>query len=72
LQGHLQGRAIFEVLITAEGLPGRIRPVRLIGNGLDEAAFAAIKRWKFRPARLKADGTPVPTLVPVEVTFRLF
>ena len=71
-RNHLQGRAIFEVLITADGLPGRIRPVRLIGNGLDEAAFAAIKRWKFRPARLKADGTPVPTIVPVEVTFRLF
>jgi TonB family protein len=69
---QLQGRVIFEVLITADGLPGRIRPVRLIGNGLDEAAFAAIKRWKFKPATLKSDGTPVPIVVPIEVTFRLF
>src|SRR4029434_4901703 len=57
-RNHLQGGAIFEVLITADGLPGRIRPVRLIGNGLDEAAFAAIKRWKFRPARLKETAHP--------------
>ncbi len=69
-RNRLQGVVIFEVLITADGLPGRIRPVRLIGNGLDEAAFAAIKNWKFRPAN--RDGTPVPTIVPIEVTFRLF
>jgi TonB family protein len=71
-RNHLQGVAIFEVLITAEGLPVRIRPMQLIGNGLDEAAFAAIKSWKFRPATLKGEGTPIATIVPVQITFRLF
>ena len=69
-RNHLQGAVIFEVLITSDGLPGWIHPVRLIGYGLDEAAFAAIKNWRFKPAT--KDGTPVPTIVPIEVTFRLF
>jgi outer membrane biosynthesis protein TonB len=38
---------------------------------LDEQAFYAIKKWKFRPAKNK-DGTSVAVIVPVEVTFRLY
>jgi hypothetical protein len=75
---HLEGSVIFMVLVTADGLPGQIRPVQLIGDGLDETAFEAIKRCspviprvfkRFRP--LKQNGAPVPTIVPIEITFRL-
>jgi TonB family protein len=71
-RNQLQGRAVFEVLITANGVPSQIRPVHFLGNGLDEEAFEAIKRWRFKPATSKQDGTPVATIVPIEVTFRLF
>jgi len=37
----------------------------------DEEAYNAIKKWKFKPA-MRADGTPIATVVPVEVTFRLY
>jgi TonB family protein len=38
---------------------------------LDEQAFEAIKKWRFKPAT-GSDGTPTPAIVSVEVTFRLY
>jgi outer membrane biosynthesis protein TonB len=39
--------------------------------GLDENAVAAVKTWRCKPAA-GPNGKPVPTIVPIEVTFRLF
>jgi len=58
-------------LVSPEGRAQQVRATKLIGYDLDEQAFYAIKKWKFRPAKNK-DGTPVAVIVPVEVTFRLF
>lgn len=68
----IQGTCIMEVLISENGDAKQIRPVKLFGYGLDEKAFETLKTWKFRPAKSRKDGTPVPSIVPVEVTFRLF
>jgi outer membrane biosynthesis protein TonB len=43
--------------------------VKLLGYGLDEKAFEAIKSWKFRPAT--KDGSPVSVVVAIEVSFQL-
>jgi TonB family protein len=40
----------------------------LPGLGLEEAASAAVKQWRYAPAL--ADGLPVETRVRVFVTFR--
>lgn len=67
----VQGNSVLEVLISPEGQVAAIHPVKLLGYGLDEQAFNAIKNWKFKPAS-KPDGTPIAVIVPVEVTFRLY
>jgi TonB family protein len=69
-RNKINGVSVLEVLISPAGVAQQIRPVRLLGYGLDEQAYNVIKKWKFKPAT--ADGTPVPTIVPVEVTFRLY
>jgi TonB family protein len=69
---RIQGAILFNVLISAEGQAAQIQPIRLLGNGLDQKAFEAIKKWKFKPARWKKGGTPVAVVVPIEVTFRLY
>lgn len=68
---RIQGTCTLEVLISKTGEPEQIRPVKLLGYGLDEGAYNAVKGWKFRPAISKKDGTPVSVIVPIEVTFRL-
>jgi len=69
---RVQGESVFEVLISAQGVAERLRPIRLLGYGLDEQAFNAIKKWKFKPATAKADGRPIAVIAPIEVTFRLY
>jgi len=71
-RNEVQGTAVLDILISKNGDAEQIRPVRLLGYGLDEQAFNAIKKWKFRPATMKKDGTPVAVITPVVVTFRLF
>jgi len=68
----VNGSCILNVLISESGQPRQIRPMKLLGYGLDERAFDIIKTWKFRPATLKRDGTPVAVIVAVEVTFRIY
>lgn len=67
---RVQGTCVMEVLISEGGEAKQIRPVKLLGYGLDERAFDVIKKWRFKPATI--DGTPVATIVPIEVTFRLY
>ena len=71
-KNRIQGVAILNVLISAEGNPQQIQPQRLLGYGLDEQAFNTIKKWKFKPVTAKDSGTAVPVIVPVEVSFRLY
>jgi TonB family protein len=69
-RAKINGTSIFEVLISPSGEAAQLRPVKMLGYGLDEKAFEAIKHWKFRPAT--QNGSPVPIIVPVEVTFRIY
>jgi outer membrane biosynthesis protein TonB len=69
--GRVQGVAVFQVVISADGTAERLYPMKLIGYGLDENAYNTIKQWRFKPARDKS-GVAVPCIVPIEVTFRLY
>ncbi len=65
----IQGTCVFDVLISPEGRVMRLRPIKLLGDGLDEQAYNAIKTWKFKPATL--NGEPVTVMVYVEIAFYL-
>jgi TonB family protein len=64
------GTVVLEVVVTADGRAENISVVRKAGYGLDESAVETVRTWQFRPAK-GPDGTPVATLVPIEVTFRI-
>jgi protein TonB len=66
-----QGAVVVEGIIGLEGKISNIRIIKGVGMGLDENAVAAVKTWRCKPA-VGPNGKPVPTIVPIEVTFRLF
>jgi TonB family protein len=66
-----QGVCLIGLVVDAEGNPQNIRVVRPLGLGLDEKAIEAIRQYKFKPA-MKDGTTPVPTMITIEVDFRLY
>ena len=58
------GACYQHIEVTLLGQPlAELRPL------LDEAAVAAVRRWKFSPTLL--NGTPVPIVMTVTVNFKL-
>lgn len=65
-----QGVTLLHVKVGADGSAQEVTLKHSSGfASLDEAALAAVRRWKFEPARL--GGNPVPADVEVPVNFQL-
>jgi protein TonB len=65
-----QGTVVLQVVIQPDGHATNIEIVKGPGLGLEEKAIEAVRTWRFKPA-LGPNGTPVATITPIEVTFRL-
>jgi hypothetical protein len=65
-----RAQSVLRVTVGVDGRVSQIRPVQLVGFGLDENSVAAVESWQLIPGHLP-DGTPVPTRVNVEVNFNL-
>ena len=65
-----EGRVLLRVQILADGSAGSVSVAKTSGfEALDEAALAAVRKWKFVPA--KRDGNPVESVVNVPINFNL-
>jgi TonB family protein len=58
------------ILIGTDGTVQQSKIARSLNAELDKKAAEEVSRWKFTPARKK--GLPVPSVMPVEVTFNLY
>ena len=66
---RIEGEVDLEVVVDRDGRATNIRVVRGLGAGLDQQAVAAVRQWRFAPAR--RNGAPVDVVVDVSVDFRL-
>jgi protein TonB len=66
-----QGLVLISLIVDAQGNPQNPRVVRALGMGLDEKALEAVRKYKFKPAYKQGVG-PVPVMITVEVSFRLY
>jgi protein TonB len=70
LRRREQGRVVLRVRVSAEGTPADIEFAVTSGNPhLDAAALAAVRQWRFMPARQA--GRPVAGIAEVPIQFRL-
>lgn len=68
-RANIAGEVEMEITIRRDGTVSDVRILRGLGGGLNERAAAAVRQWRFAPARLK--GTPVDVIVEVAVEFTL-
>lgn len=70
MRQRLQGTVTLEVVVSREGIPVAIRVTRSLDpGGLDEAAIAAAREWRFTPGRV--GSTPVDVLVTIVLDFNI-
>jgi TonB family protein len=65
----LTGDVVLEIVITRDGSVSDVSVTRGLGAGLDERAIAAVRQWRFSPAR--RGGEAVDVIVEVAVEFSL-
>lgn len=62
-----QGMVLLEVKVSAEGSPKSVKVEKSSGfDTLDNAALAAVKKWKFVPARRGSAIVEADVIVPIE------
>jgi TonB family protein len=68
---RIQGSVWVKAVVQADGDVGNVRVTRSLDTefGLDNAAVAAAKQWKFKPGT--KDGKPVAVEITIELTFTL-
>jgi TonB family protein len=69
LRALIQGAVLLEAVVLPDGTVGSVRITRSLHPQLDISAIGALKAWRFDPATL--NGTPVPCLVEVSLSFTL-
>ena len=68
-EAKIQGVVHLETVVLADGTIGAVALRSLLDPDLEHCALEAIRNWRFVPARL--NGTPVPVMVEVEMSFTL-
>ena len=68
-QAKIQGATALTLVVNEKGRPESIRVKTSLDAGLDQKAIAAVKQWKFEPARIK--GKPVSIEANIQVNWRL-
>jgi protein TonB len=68
-QNQIEGTVQLEVTVSASGGVDKARVIESSDRMFDEPALAAVREWRFKPAR--KDGKKVRATVMVPVQFRL-
>ena len=66
----LTGDVELEIVVRRDGSVGDVRVLRSLGAGLEQKAIAAVRQWRFTPARRKGEAVDVIVEVAVEFTLR--
>jgi protein TonB len=69
-KAKFMGVVLVNLIVDSQGRPQNVHILRGVGMGLDEKAVAAVRQYRFKPA--KDAGKPVAVEMNVEVNFQIF
>ena len=67
----ISGVCLVTLIVDAQGMPQSPRIIRKLYPSLDEKAMDAVSKYRFKPA-MKDGLLPIPTVITIEVNFRLY
>jgi protein TonB len=65
----IEGEVVLEIVVRRDGSVGDVRLLDGLPNGLSDRAIAAVRQWRWSPARRL--GQAVDVIVEVSVEFKL-
>jgi periplasmic protein TonB len=66
----ITGDVVLEIVVKRDGSVGDVTILQGRGAGLDQRAVAAVRQWRFSPARRRSEAVDVIVEVAVEFTLR--
>ncbi len=69
MREKVMGNVMLSAVLDEKGSVTDVKVVKSLHPDLDESAIATLRKWQFAPATL--DGTPVPVLISVNLSFTL-
>jgi TonB family protein len=66
----ITGDVVLEIVVRRDGTVGDVTVLQGLGAGLDQRAVAAVRQWRFSPARRRGEAVDVIVEVAVEFTLR--
>jgi TonB family protein len=69
MQRRVEGAVGMQAVVELDGKVRRLRIYHSLDDDLDRVATAALAKWEFTPGTFQ--GTPVPVVVTIEMTFAL-
>jgi TonB family protein len=67
---RIQGMVEIDAIISAAGVPDKLRVVRSPDTELSKAALDAVRQWRYRPTLLNGKPIAVETTIDVDFTLR--
>lgn len=67
---QLNGSCLVSEVVSTKGVPEDVRLVRCSDPIFEKSSLEGAKKYRFKPAYRKSDGTPVPVTITVEINFR--
>lgn len=67
---HLSGQVVFGATIGKDGNIKDLHIVKAAGMGFDEAAYAAVSKWRYRPYTINGDPVEIESQITVNFNMR--
>lgn len=64
----IDGKCNLTLIVDPSGMPQNLKITQPLGYGMDENVLESVRHYRFTPAR-DENGTPVPVIIQVEVSF---
>jgi TonB family protein len=69
MEKKVQGCVVIQAVVEVDGRVRRHRVIQPLDESLDRASIDALEEWEFAPGTFQ--GTPIPVVVIIEMTFSL-